>query len=300
MDHADGPRDSHAGVYVRLALVPVIWGGTFVAGKLLALELPASVGALMRFIVASVALLATCLLVERRLQWPTRRQFLAMLGLGATGVLAYNLLFLGALALLPASRTSLIVALNPAITIAAAAMVFGERLSARRWLGVGVALAGVWIVVTRGEPGALFTGAVGAGELMMFAAICAWAAYTLIGRGMLAGISPLAATTWSTLLGTAMLASVAAPKLGAVEWLAISPAAALSVLYLGLLGTAVAFVWYLRAVQVLGPARTVIFNNLVPVFGATFGVLLLGEPLSASMLVGGAVAVAGVMLVTRG
>jgi drug/metabolite transporter (DMT)-like permease len=294
-----GARGAHLGIYVRLALVPVIWGGTFVAGKLLALELPASVGALLSFLVASAALLVACLLVERRLPWPTRRQWLATLGLGATGVLAYNLLFLGALALLPASRTSLIVALNPAITIAAAAVIFGERLSARRWLGVAVALAGVWIVVTRGEFTGLFGGAVGAGELMMFGAVCAWAAYTLIGRGMLEGLSPLAATTWSTLLGTAMLAVAATPRLGSVEWAAISPMAALSVLYLGLLGTAVAFVWYLRAVQALGPARTVIFNNLVPVFGATFGVLLLGEPLSASMLVGGAVAVAGVMLVTR-
>lgn len=295
----DGVRGSLAGVYARLALVPVIWGGTFVAGRLLALELPASVGALLRFLVASVALLVACLLFERRLPWPTRRQFLATLGLGATGVLAYNLLFLGSLTRLPASRTSLIVALNPAITIAAAALIFGERLSARRWVGVAIALAGVGIVVTRGDPSALLGGAVGAGELMMFGAVCAWAAYTLMGRGMLEGLSPLAATTWSTLLGTAMLALAAAPRLGAVEWAVLSPAAALSVLYLGLLGTAVAFVWYLRAVQVLGPARAVIFNNLVPVFGATFGVLLLGEPLSASMLVGGAVAVAGVMLVTR-
>lgn len=299
MDHGADVRSSHAGVYFRLALVPAIWGGTFVAGRLLAAELPASVGALLRFVVASAALLATCLLVERRLPWPTRRQFLATLGLGATGVLAYNLLFLGALALLPASRTSLIVALNPAITIAAAAVIFDERLSARRWLGVAVALAGVLIVVTRGELAGLLGGAVGAGELMMFAAVCAWAAYTLIGRGLLEGLSPLAATTWATLLGTGMLALTAAPRLGAVDWAAISPAAALSVLYLGLLGTAVAFVWYLRAVQVLGPARTVIFNNLVPVFGAAFGVLLLGEPLSASMLFGGAVAVGGVMLVTR-
>ncbi len=293
------PAATHAGVYARLAAVPVIWGGTFVAGKLLAAELPPSVGALLRFVVASGALLAACLLVEKRLPRLTRRQLVATLGLGATGVFAYNLLFLGALVHLPASRTSLIVALNPAITIAAAALIFGETLGARRWAGVAVALAGVTIVVSRGELAGLFGGAVGRGELMMFAAICAWAAYTLIGRGMLEGLTPLAATTWATLLGTAMLAAVAAPGLADVDWAALSAAAALSILYLGLLGTAVAFVWYLRAVQVLGPSRTVIFNNLVPVFGAAFGVLLLGEPLTASMLVGGAVAVAGVMLVTR-
>jgi len=291
---------SHAGVYARLALVPVIWGGTFVAGRLLALELPPSVGALLRFVVASAALLVAAVAIEGRLPLPTRRQLIATLVLGATGILAYNLFFLGALARLPASRSSLIVALNPVLTIAAASVLLGERLSARRWLGVGIALAGVWIVVTRGELTGLLGGAVGRGELMMFGAIVAWAAYTLVGRSVLEGLTPIAATTWATLFGTAMLAVVAAPQLPRVDWGAVSLAASLSVLYLGLLGTAVAFVWYYRAVQVLGPSRTVIFNNLVPVFGAAFGVLLLGEPLSVSMVVGGAVAVAGVMLVSRG
>ena len=74
----------------------------------------------------------------------------------------------------------------------------------------------------------------------------------------------------------------------------------LGILYLGVIGTAVAFVWYYQALQRFGAARTVIFNNLVPVFGAALGVLLLDEPLLPSMIVGGLVAVAGVMMVTRG
>jgi len=101
------------------------------------------------------------------------------------------------------------------------------------------------------------------------------------------------------LFGTAMLALAAAPGLPAFDPAVLSLGVVAAILYLGVLGTAVAFVWYYRAVQVLGPARTVIFNNLVPVFGATFGVLLLGEPLSASMILGGILAVSGVMLVSR-
>jgi drug/metabolite transporter (DMT)-like permease len=186
------------------------------------------------------------------------------------------------------------------VTIAAASLLFGERLSPVRWTGVGLALLGVWIVVTRGQPLAAAGEALGAGEWMMFGAICAWAAYTLIGRSVLAGLTPLAATTWAALFGTAMLLVVAAPDLGQVERAAITPGVLAAVAYLGLLGTGLAFVWYYRALQVLGPSRTVIFNNLVPVFGAGFGVGLLGEPLTASMLLGGAIALTGVMIVTRG
>lgn len=290
---------STAGLYARLATVPAIWGGTFIAGKVLALAVPPAVGAFLRFLVASIALVLAALLIEGRLPRLTRRQVLATLALGATGVFAYNLLFLGALARLPASRTSLIVALNPAVTIAAAAWLFGERMTVLRWLGVALALAGVWIVVSRGQVLAPLPGTVGHGELMMFGAVCAWAAYTLIGRSILRGLTPLAATAWASLFGTAMLATVALPDLRGLERQALTPAVLAAVAYLGILGTGVAFVWYYRAVQALGPSRTVIFNNLVPVFGAVFGVLLLGEPMTASMLVGGAVAVTGVMIVSR-
>ena len=134
----------------------------------------------------------------------------------------------------------------------------------------------------------------------MFGGVCFWPASTLIGRGVLRGLTPLAASTYASLFGTAMLAAVAMPDLLRLDGAALSPAAIASVLYLGLLGTGVAFVWYYRAVQRLGPSRTVIFNNLVPIFGAGFGVTLLGEPLLPSMVVGGALAVTGVMLVSRG
>ena len=289
-----------AGTYLRLAVVPVIWGGTFIAGRVLALAVPATVGATLRFVAASAALLAASLLLEGRLPRLDRRQLAATLALGATGVFAYNLLFLGALTRMPASRTSLIVALNPVVTIALSAWLFKERMTRLRLFGIVLALTGVWTVVTRGDPLGSLAGAIGPGEVMMFGAVCSWAAYTLIGRGVLRGLTPLAASTYASLFGTAMLAAVAMPDLLRLDGAALSPAAIASVLYLGLLGTGVAFVWYYRAVQRLGPSRTVIFNNLVPVFGAGFGVTLLGEPLLPSMVVGGALAVTGVMLVSRG
>jgi drug/metabolite transporter (DMT)-like permease len=155
-------------------------------------------------------------------------------------------------------------------------------------------------VVSRGDVLGSVAGSVGAGELLMFGGVCSWAAYTLIGRRVLAGLTPLAATAYASLWGTALLALAAARDLPRLQAADVTPEVVASVLYLGVLGTSVAFVWYYQAVQRLGAARTVIFNNLVPVFGAGFGVLLLGEPLLPSMLVGGAVAVAGVMLVTRG
>ena len=69
-----------------------------------------------------------------------------------------------------------------------------------------------------------------------------------------------------------------------------------SIFFLGAGGTALAFVWYAQGLQVLGAARTSVFNNLVPVFGVTFSAVLLGEPILPSMIIGGVVALAGVSL----
>jgi drug/metabolite transporter (DMT)-like permease len=288
-----------SGLYARLVAVPAIWGGTFIAGRIVATAVPAGTASLLRYLIACIALAAFVIAGRQALPRLSWRQALATLLLGATGVFAYNLFFMGALSQLTASRTSLIIALNPIVTISVAAIVFGDRLTPRRWLGVLVALCGVWIVVSRGDVLGSASTAIGTGELLMFGGVCSWAAYTLLGRRVLSGLSAFAATFYASLWGALLLVLAAAPELrridaGMFDWQVVT-----ALLYLGVFGTAVAFVWFYEAVRALGTSTPIIFTNLVPVFGATFGVLLLGEPLLASMLLGGAIAITGVMMVSR-
>jgi drug/metabolite transporter (DMT)-like permease len=206
---------------------------------------------------------------------------------------------MGALQRLPASRAALIIALNPVITITISALALGERLKPRRWLGVAIALSGVWIVITHGDIASVTSAGVGAGELFMLAAVTSWALYTVIGRRVLAGLSPLAATNYAALWGTLLLGVVAAPETLALRSAQFDWRMVASLLYLGVLGTAVAFVWYYTSIKRLGTATASIFTNLVPVFGVAISVALLGEALLPSMLIGGAVAIVGVMMVSR-
>ena len=290
----------HPALYLRLLCVPVLWGGTFIAGRIVSGQLPPATAGFLRYVLACVALLVVLHFSEglRALGQLSKRQMLGTVALGATGILAYNLLFFHALALLPAGRTSLIVALNPVVTLLLATVLLGDRMSRLRWLGIALALVGVWIVVTRGELVQLLA-SVGLGELSMFGAVCAWAVYTLLGRKLLQGLSPVVVTLWASLWGMLFLGLVAAPEVAQLQAAAFTPQVAASLLYLGVFGTAVAFVWYYEGIRKLGTARTVVFNNLVPVFGVLLGWLILGEPLSLSLLVGGSLAIAGVFLVNR-
>jgi drug/metabolite transporter (DMT)-like permease len=285
--------------WARLVAVPAIWGGTFVAGKIVVGTLTPLMGSFARYVVACVALIVAALVLEGGLPRLSGRQWAATFVLGLFGVFAYNLFFMGALAKLPASRAALIIALNPAITIAISAVVLKERLGARRWLGVGVALLGVAIVVSRGDFASFAGGGVGLGELFMFCAVTSWALYTILGRKVLSGLSPLAATNYAALWGTLLLGIIAAPAFDTLHPTHFDWRMVVSLLYLGVFGTAIAFVWYYMSVKKVGASTTSVFNNLVPVFGVTISVLLLGEPLLISMLVGGAVTIAGVLMVSR-
>ena len=290
---------ARAADYARLVAVPAIWGGTFVAGKYVVAVLSPLMGSFARYVVACAALLVAAFALEGGLPKLTRNQVFGTFVLGLLGVFAYNLFFMGALERLPGSRAALIIALNPVITISISAIALGDRLSARRWLGVAIALIGVWIVVSHGDVISIASSGVGIGELFMLAAVTSWALYTVIGRKVLAGLTPLAATNYAALWGTLMLGVVAAPHLGELRLAQFDFKVTGSLLYLGICGTALAFVWYYTSIKRLGTAITSIFTNLVPVFGVAISVLLLGEPLLPSMLIGGAVAIVGVMMVSR-
>ena len=286
------------GTHLRLVGVAALWGGTFIAGRIAAPVLPHFTLAALRFWTGFAILASILLLVERR--WPKLRpRELALSALLAlTGLVIYNLFFLGALALIPASRTALVVALNPIMTALAMALVFRETISAQRWLGIALALAGVAVVLSRGDPAAILQG-MGRGEWLMFGGALSWAIYTIVGRFALGGrdtVSALAMTTVSTLWGALMLSLGAAFEWPAWHAADLSAPVIAAILYLGAGGTALAFVWYADGIKVLGPARTAVFNNLVPVFGVLLGALLLAEPLTPSLLWGGLITVAGVSL----
>lgn len=294
-----GSEKARAADYARLIAVPLIWGGTFVAGKHVVSVISPLMGSFGRYLVACVALLLAAFVLEGGLPRLTRQQWVSTFILGLLGVFAYNLFFMGALERLPASRAALIIALNPVITISISAVVLGDRLSPRRWLGVAIALTGVWIVISHGDVMSIASAGVGFGELFMLAAVTSWALYTVIGRKVLTGLTPLAATNYAALWGTLLLAIVAAPHFSGIHAAVFDWRMVGSLLYLGICGTALAFVWYYMSIKQLGTAVTSIFTNLVPVFGVAISVLVLGEHLLSSMLIGGAVAICGVMMVSR-
>lgn len=284
--------------YGKLVATALLWGATWIAGRVAVGEAAPLAVASWRFLIAALVLGA--LLVARE-GWPrwSRRDWLVLAALGASGIFLYNLCFLYGLRLIEAGRGALVVALTPAVIAVADWMLFGAAMPPKKALGIALAMLGCLLVVTNGDPSRLLNGGVGLGEWLILGCSVLWAVYTFIGRRGTKSLSPLAMTCGASLTGWAML-TVAALGQGSLFALAeTSWRGWSSIVFLGLFGTALAFTWYAEAVQRIGATRSGAFINLVPVSAVLLGALLLGERLDVSVLAGGALVIAGVVITNR-
>jgi len=290
---------SPGATYLRLTLSVLFWGGTFVAGRLVTREMAPETAAFIRFFIASVLLLMILLHREGRLPRLNRTQALGMLLLGLTGVFAYNLFFFNALKSVEAGRAALIIASNPVFIAIFSFFLFRERFPPLKILGILVSVSGAMVVIARGDPQLLFQEGIGSGELFLVGCVFSWVAYTLIGKQVLSGMTPLTAVTYSCIAGSLMLLVPALmhglpEAVGSLSWTSAG-----SLLYLSMLGTVVGFVWFYRGVDEIGPTRAGLFINLVPVSGVALGILVLGEQPGISLFIGGALVITGLFLTNR-
>ena len=288
--------------YCKLAAVTMIWGGTFVAGRYLADHIDPLLAASLRFILASLALLLFMALARIRLVRPTGRQLRQLALLGFFGIFFYNLCFFYGLHYINASRASLIVALNPAVIGLASSLLFKEQLGRARIIGIALCLGGAATVIVSRNP-QLLQGAPdhGLGDLLILGCVVGWGIYSLYSRELNASLGPLQTVTWSVLLGAAMLAAATA-FMGGFTLQAVSRIdlpQALSLGYLGVLGSALAYIGYYDGIRRIGATRSGVFIALNPLTAVICGALLLGEPLSAPMLIGGAVILWGIYLCNK-
>ena len=282
--------------YFSLVFTMLLWGGTFIAGRLLASTMAPANAAFLRFFIASFAMLLITRMVEGKLTIPRKGLWLPLILLGLTGVFAYNVFFFHGLHHITAGRASLIVASTPLVITILAAIFLGERLTPLKITGVMISLAGAVTVISNGHPASLLTGNFGPGEQALVGCVLSWAAYSLIGRSVLKSLSPLTAVCYSSIIGTFFL-SYPAVRAGLLGQLTkISPADWTSLAYLGIGGTAIGFSLYYQGIKKIGASRAGIFINLVPVFSLLLSRLILGESIKIIVLAGGLLVLAGVWL----
>lgn len=284
-------------IYVKLVLMAIMWSGVFVSTKMVLESMAVFAAVFLRFWGAAVILLLLLVYREGRLPAVTRRQAALIVVLALIGISFYNALFNLGLARVEASRAALIVPTNPAVTALCAWAILRERLGGTRALGVALSVAGAVWVLTRGEPTRLAELSLGRGEIYLILCVFTWTAYTLIGRVALVGLSALALTAYVMMVGSVGLAVLAALEPG--SFADVTPRSWAALAYLIVFGTLIPFLWYYEGIKAIGAARASQFINLVPPLAVAESVILLGEPFSPALVIGGAMVIAGLVLTNR-
>jgi drug/metabolite transporter (DMT)-like permease len=289
------PREERL-AYAGLGLSALGWASAFIIGKVVLAELaPLPVGAL-RYGIAAAVLLPFAL--RRRPGAGLRRALVPLAIMVVCGGVAYQWLFLLALARTTATNTSLLVALNPVFTVLLAPLV-GESLSRERLAGVGLALSGAVVVITHGDVGVITRLAFNTGDVLALVAAVNWAAFNLAARRTVGRLTPAFTNCVIYGIGGTVMLLLALPSHPFAQYAAASWAAIGGVAAMAGLSSVLAGQLFLVGVRVLGVTRTVVFIYLVPVLTALLSATLLGEPFGAAQAAGGAAVLAGVYWSTR-
>ena len=286
--------------YLVLLAANAIYGTSYVATRVVLDDVGPATLALVRLVVG--ALLLVPLALARRpagdgLSGGDRWKVCWMGLLGFAGAFAFGN---WGIARSTATNAALLITVEPLALILLSPWVLGERLSRREKVGALLTLIGATLVVANGVPGlsvALLSR--WRGDLLLVLSGLCYAAYSLIGRGVLARHAALPVTAWSILWGVAAMAPLAG-----LEWVGgrppvWSPAALWGTAYLALVVTALGYLVWNYALERVEAPRLAVFINVQPVVGALLALWWLREPLTVFTVAGGLLVLLGLHIAVR-
>jgi len=277
-----------AGDAGRLVLLAAIWGASFLFTRVVAPALGPLATADLRMLIGGGALALYFALTGFDPQYRRFAGQYALIGMLNSGL--PFLLYSYAALELSAGMLSVLNATSPMWGALMAALLLGERLSARRAAGLALGVAGVVLLSRPDSASGALAIAAGLGAAFLYGLsgvyLRRWASH-VPARGMAVG-TQLAA-------GLLVLPFFVAAPPGAPP----EPHIVANVIALGLLCSAVAYVLYFRLVADIGAAGALTVTYLIPAFGVLWGVLFLGETVSAAMLGGALLVVIGTVFVLR-
>jgi drug/metabolite transporter (DMT)-like permease len=283
-------------IYFLMILVTIFWAGAFIAGKLSTPFIPPFTLTFLRFFFAAIILYFVMKASGIKLPKLTKKDIPVFMFTGIIGMYGYHVFFFKALKSTTAINSSIIGASNPIITAILSYLFLKDKMSYKRVLGIILSFTGVLLTLTNADLSAFKTFSFNTGDLVMLIAVFLWASYSVYSKKVIDRYSPIVLTFYSFLFCTIFLIPFIIYEKSWTLIPTIPNSAYLSVLYMSIFPSVIGYLVQQMSIKAIGPGKTSIFVNLVPIFSIILSVIILKETLMPIKLLTTLLIIAGVYI----
>ena len=284
--------------YVLLSITALCWAGNAIVGRLAAGHIPPVTLAFLRWGLAFLLILPVAW-KHLKGDWPILRSSLGvMILLSVTGISAFTSMQYWSLEHTTALNTLLLQSAGPLFVAVWSLILLGVRLTLAQAIGVAVSLSGVLVIILHGDLTALTNIAFNRGDIIFTLALAIFGLYSVMSLRR-PNIHSLSFVAFTFGCGAACLIPFLIFELFTRPVMQLDIPNLLSLLYVAVFPSTIAYLCFNRGVQLIGANRAAPFFHVVPVFGSAMAIVFLGERPQAFHFIGFALVLIGVFVASR-
>ncbi len=280
-----------------LVVATLCWSGNFIVGRAVANETPPVALAFWRWTLGFSLVIGPAWRHLRPDIPALRRSFGSLVVLSFLGIALFNTLVYIGLRTTTATNGVLLQSTMPLIILLFSFLIFRERVTSTQLVAVAISLVGVTVIVSRGSLQTLRELTFSVGDGWIFLAVLGYALYSVLLRTR-PNVHPLTMLASTFALGSLMLAPVYAWESLSGNGLRVTTTAVSAILYVAVFPSIVAYLFFNRAVELIGANRVGQYLHLMPVFGGILAAIFLGERMRGYHFAGALTIAAGIALAT--
>lgn len=289
-------------IYGLMILAAFFWAGAFIAGKFSVPYIPVCSLTFLRFFFAVIIMTLLFKVGDfgkdesGQIYHLQKKHIPFFLFTGIVGMIGYHVLFFTSLKYTTAINSSIINAMNPIMTTIFAGLMMRTIFPKMQIFGIVLSFAGVILTITGADADVLRSLAFNKGDLIMVGAMLCWSIYGVFSKMKGTDIPAFWLTYYSFVSCMIFVSPLVILEKPWVFIDRIPVSAWIAVFYMSIFASVIGYLMQQVAIKEIGPSRTSIFINLVPVFSMILAVTILGEELKPIKLLTAGLIVAGVCI----
>ena len=284
--------------YVLLIFAVLFWSGNFIVGRGIHNEIPPMTLAFWRWAVALLIILPFSLGHIVHQFDIIRRNLIILTVLAILSVTNFSIFIYMALELSTATNTVLINSMIPIFIVMVSWLGFKERITLRQSIGIAISLAGLIFIIANGNLSTLISVRFSKGDLWTICAGISWALYSVLLRKCPIELNSLSFLATLIIIGTLFISPFYIWEMSTGKTMNISQASIGSIVYVALFASILAYIFWNKAIQIIGANKTGIFIHLMPVFSIILAIIFLDEKLRGYHIKGTILIFSGILLTT--